>query len=778
MSRPGREGGGDFQFAVVDRSADHEEEAPSSPEDRPIPGAPESSEEDVEDRQERNLAPPSREAEDAHDQAVKLARQGRYEDSLPHYRRALELCPDYAEAHNNLGIALSRSAGLEEAAASYAVALRLRPDYPEANNNLGIALARLGRIDEAISRFQAALRSRPDYPEAHNNLGNALRGFDRFDEAIESYRQALANKPDYPEAHNNLGNALAEKERFEEAIACYTEALRLHPAYPEAHNNLGNTLTRLRRIDEAVASYRLALQHNPDYAEAYNNLGNALADDGRLAEAVACYREALRLNSAYAEAHNNLGITLGKQRKYTAADDCYREALRLRPDYSDAHLNRALCWLQAGRFELGWAEYEWRWRCRGVNRPEFAHPAWSGEPLGGRTILIYAEQGLGDTFQFIRYAPLIKRRGGIVVFECQPPLVPLVARCPGVDRVVPKGQPVPEFHAHCALLSLPWALRTTLATIPPEVPYLYADPTLTARWRSELTALGGYRVGINWQGNPQYKGDRQRSIPLGRFAPLAELPGVRLVSLQKGFGTEQLADWGERLNVVDLGPRLDETSGAFMDTASALMYLDLFITSDTAIAHLAGGLGIPTWLALPWSSDWRWMEQRPDSPWYPTMRLFRQHEPGNWEAVFRRMADELRLMLDVPRRPRPITLEVAAGELVDKLTILEIKATRILDPAKLANVSAELAAVQAAFARSVVRSPELDTLLAELRSVNERLWDVEDQIRAYDRSGELGPRFIELAREVHRRNDRRAEIKRQINEQLGSRYVEEKSYAD
>jgi len=491
---------------------------------------------------------------------------------------------------------------------------------------------------------------------------------------------------------------------------------------------------------------------------------------------VACYREALRLNAGYSEAYNNLGITLGKQRKYADAGDCYREALRLKPDYPDAHLNRALCWLQAGQFEQGWAEYEWRWRCRGVNRPSFSQPPWSGEPLAGRTILVYAEQGLGDTFEFIRYAPLIKRRGGLVVFECQPQLMPLLSRCPGVDRLVPKGSQVPEFQAHSALLSLPWALRTTVTTVPSEVPYLYADPALVAQWRGELAPLGGYRIGINWQGNPQYKGDRHRSIPLDCFTPLAELPGVRLIGLQKGLGTEQLAASGERLGIVDLSGRLDEAAGAFMDSAAVLMNLDLFVTSDTAVAHLAGALGVPTWLALPWSADWRWMDLRPDSPWYPTMRLYRQAEPGNWQTVFRRMADELRPTLELPKRGRPVVIEVAAGELIDKLMILEIKAARIRDHEKLRNVHAELAAIQVAYAQSIEPSPELSALADELRSVNERLWEIEDEIRGCEHAGDFGPRFVELARQVYSQNDHRAGLKRRINQLLGSHHVEEKSY--
>ncbi len=673
--------------------------------------------------------------------------------------------------------ALARQGDSEQALALFRRAIELQPEYPELHNDLGVALAQQGQVEEAVQQFQEALRQKPEYPEALNNLANLLRTLGRFEEAVESYRRALAIRPDYPDASKNLGNALAEKDRLDEAITCYRAALRYNPGYAEVHNNLANALVRQGRFEEAIASYRRALQHSPTYTQAYNNLGNALADDGRLAEAVACYHEAIRLNPEYPEAYNNLGVVLDKQARHAEAGDAFREAVRLRPDYAEAHLNRALGWIQAGQFEQGWAEYEWRWRSPGTTRPQFPQPHWGGEPLAGRTILLYAEQGLGDTFQFIRYAALLKRRGAKVIFDCQPSLVPLLSSCAGIDRLVARGSPLPEFHTHCGLMSLPWLMRTTLATVPADVPYLQADPALVTKWRHELAPLDGYRIGLSWQGNPRYKGDRHRSIPLEKFAPLAELPGARLISLQKGLGTEQLAVHGERLGIVPLGDRLDEAGGAFMDTAAVLMNLNLLITSDTAIAHLAGALGVPTWVPVTWTADWRWLERRADCPWYPTMRLFRQPEHGDWDSVFRSMAEEIRSMLEAPQRDRPIVLEIGAGELVDKLTILEVKAERIRDPEKLSHVRAELAVVQTAYAGSIRASAELDELARELKSVNERLWDVEDEIRLCERDGDFGPHFVELAREVYRRNDHRAALKRRFNQLLGSHLVEEKSYA-
>jgi hypothetical protein len=338
------------------------------------------------------------------------------------------------------------------------------------------------------------------------------------------------------------------------------------------------------------------------------------------------------LKPDYAVAYNNLGLTQVEYGDREAAARSYEEALRLKPDYADAHLNRALLWLLLGDFERGWPEYEWRWRCRGFPKPAFRQPAWDGSPLQGRTILLHAEQTLGDTLQFIRYAPLVRQRGGKGLLVVPPPLLSLLARCPGVDGLAAQGSPLPDFDIHAPLLSLPGLFRTTLATIPAEVPYLAADPQLVERWRREEDRLtGAFRVGLVWQGPSKHQWDRQRSLPLERFEPLARLPGVRLFRLQPGPGAEQLRSIGERFPVIDLGSRLDPAS--FEDMAAVMASLDLIISVDSDLAHLAGALGRPVWLLLPFAPDWRWLLGREDSPWYPTMRLFRQKEPGNWDGV-------------------------------------------------------------------------------------------------------------------------------------------------
>jgi tetratricopeptide (TPR) repeat protein len=556
-------------------------------------------------------------------------------------RAALRLRPAFFEAWNNLGNTLVMQGKLDEAIAAFEQALCLQPDNPLAHNNLGAALRHQSRWAEAAARYQHALRLQPNYPDAHNNLGDALQGLGRLEEAVASYRRALRLRPNYAEALTNLGNALARQERLDEAIAHHREALRLRPGYAEAHSNLGNALTTQRRYAEAEACYREALRLKPDCAEAHHNLGTALAEQGRLAEAEACYREALRLRPDYIEACGNLATALMGQGKAEDAAAVYERILEYKPDAPEAYLSRALALLSLGRWEHAWTDYEWRWRLPDFGTMPYPQPQWDGSPLAGRTILLHAEQGLGDTLLFVRYASLVRQRGGTVHLACPRALLRLLSGIRGVDGLFEQGADLPPFDCHAPLLSLPGLFRTTVETVPAEVPYLAADPALVEHWRRELPGSQGLRVGIAWQGNPRFKGDRQRSIPLAQFAPLAEVPGVQLVSLQKGFGSEQVREVA--FPVLDLGPRLDEAAGPFMDTAAVMKNLDLVITSDTAIPHLAGALGVPTWMALPYSPHWIWLTDREDSPWYPTLRLFRQRTWGNWQEVFARLAAELRI---------------------------------------------------------------------------------------------------------------------------------------
>jgi len=552
------------------------------------------------------------------------------------YRHILTVDPNHATALHLLGVVEHQRGKNDRAVEHIARALRLKPDYAEAHSNLGVVLKDLGRLDEAVASHREALRYRPDYADAHNNLGVALRELGRLDEAVLCYRQALRFQPDDPVVLNNLSIALQEQGRLGEAIACYRESLRLSPSYAEAHSNLAGALREQGHLAEAIASYRQALSCKPDSAAVHNNLGIALQEAGRLAEAVAHFRQAVHLQPEFADAHNSLGVTLVEQGQVAEAEASYRQALRYRPDHAAAHRNLGMALLLLGRFAEGWPEYEWRRRCPEFRLPLFPQPWWDGSDLGGKTILLSAEQGLGDTLQFIRYAALVKERGARVIVGCPKPLARLLATCPGVDRVVTSGAELPPFDVQAPILSLPGLFQTTPATIPAPVPYLSADAASVERWRREVGSGREFQVAIAWQGNPTNV-DRQRAVPLVQFAPLARVAGVRLIGLQKDYGREQLPPLAARLGLLDLGCRVDD----FLDTAAVLANVDLVITVDTALAHLAGTLGVPVWVALRSAADWRWLRQREDSPWYPTMRLFRQTEPENWEEVFARIAREL-----------------------------------------------------------------------------------------------------------------------------------------
>jgi tetratricopeptide (TPR) repeat protein len=549
------------------------------------------------------------------------------------YRRAIELLPGYGNAHNWLGIVLARQGRLVEAVSSFQQAVRSEPDNAEMHHNLAVALDRLGKTGEAINGYRQALRLRPSFAQAHYNLGLALNTQGDPNLAIESFQAALQYKPDYPEALNDLGNALAAKERLDEAVACYREALRVRPQFADAHYNLGIALGKTQKHEEAMGHFQKALQFKPDFAEAHVHMGDI-------------YRLSGQMDKAFAS---------------------FKSALTFKPALPQAHWNRALLWLLCGDFEKGWQEYEWRWEQYNQARRHFPQPLWDGSDLGGKTILLYAEQGLGDTMQFVRFVPLAKERGGRVIVECQPQLVNLLTSFPGVDRLLPTGAALPPFDVQAPLLSLAGILRTSLNTIPASVPYLHAKPELTEHWRTKMSDVrcpmsdvnmipsdighrtprtGHFMIGIAWQGNVANPGDRHRSIPLESFGPIAEVPGVRLLSLQKGPVAEKLSYNRQLRNdsfgLVELGSRWDEDNGAFMDTAAVMKHIDLVITTDTSVAHLAGALAVPVWLAATVAPDWRWLLKREDSPWYPTMRLFRQKTYGQWEDVFHRMAQELK----------------------------------------------------------------------------------------------------------------------------------------
>ncbi|MGC8793964.1 MAG: tetratricopeptide repeat protein, partial [Bryobacteraceae bacterium] len=456
----------------------------------------------------------------------------------------------------------------------------------------------------------------------------------RWGEAERIYRQVLEQRPEHPDALHLLGVLKAQRGEPVAAAALIARAIGQNPAAPAYHNNLGNVLQELGRIGESLLCYEEALRLAPDYVEALVNLGNALNRLDRFGDALACYLEAQRLRPGDPAVYVNLARALVEEGMLKEAMTCVSEALRLEPDNAQAHAVRALVWLLDGDLERGLEEYEWRWRLRPGAQREFAQPQWDGSPLEGRRILLHAEQGLGDTIQFLRFATTVGRAGGRVLIECQKRLVELAATVEGVEAVVAAGDPLPGFDVHAPLMSLPRILKTRLETIPNATPYLCAPKACGA---PPLPKKEGLWVGLGWAGNPTHTNNHRRSLQLTQLAPLAQVSGVTLVSLQGGPGAEQAHSPPEGMRLLTLPQGWNELPRL----AAAVERLDLVITVDTMYAHLAGALGRPVWVLLPFAPDWRWMREREDSPWYPTMRLFRQPARGAWAPVIERVKEEL-----------------------------------------------------------------------------------------------------------------------------------------
>ena len=703
-------------------------------------------------------------------------------------RAVLRDDPRNADALLGLGVLCLDTGRAREAETLFRALASVRPG-PVCSYHLGLALTALGRADAAAA-YRQALVFQPCFPEALCNLGACLNAQGRLEEAGRIYRRALAVRPDHAEALSNLGLIRQGQGMLDHGVAALCRALAVQPGNPDILHNLALALDKQRRLDEAAAAARRAVAVQPSHAEALSTLGNLLRELDRLASSILAQRNAILFRPACAEALNNLGNSLHDLGRLDEAVTAYGRAVASRPGFTNAHWNRALSRLLSGDLSRGWDDYAWRLRQEGFQAPggPFPQPLWQGEEPARGTLLVHAEQGFGDTIQFIRYVPAAVARGWRVVVEAPRPLLRLLGSLPvpeGRVALVAKGDPLPPFDAHCPLLSLPHAFRTELATIPAPIPYLGAEPDRVAAWERRLPprmadtdAQGGLRVGIVWQGNPQAAVDRGRSMPLAEFAPLARIPGLRLISLQKNHGLEQLDRLPDGMTVTVLGPDFDDGPDAFLDTAAVMMGLDLIVTSDTSVVHLAGALGRPVWLALKAVPDWRWLMTREDCPWYPTMRLFRQTRPGDWRPVFARMAGDLfQIMMARAMRKTEILVETAPGELLDKISILEIKLERIQDPLKRRNVETEHGILTRTAERHIPATAGLRELAAALKTVNTALWEIEDAIRDCERAQDFGPRFIELARAVYRTNDQRAAIKRQINERLGSALVEEKSYA-
>jgi tetratricopeptide (TPR) repeat protein len=552
--------------------------------------------------------------------------------------KAIEVDPNHAGAYCDLGSALRQLDQMDAALLSYDKAISLDPGFAQAYLNRGNTLRLLRRPDAALRDYEQAIEISPAYAEAHFLKAELLRGARRWDEALASLDAAIAHRPGYVEAFVNRGIVLKERGELGAALASFDRALSLDGRCTEALSNRGVLLAQLKQPDLALESFDRAISMRPDYAEAYCNKGNVLRELDRFDAALMCYERAIGHKPVFAEAHSSRGVALAQQRRFEAAFASFDTAISQMPDYADAYMNRAMASLMLGRLESGWRDYEWRRKRASTSatyaRREFTVPNWLGDaPIAGRTVLLWWEQGLGDTLQFCRYAPLVAQMGGNVVLEVQPQLQGVLSALPGIARLAGPGDALPDIDYHCPLMSLPLAFGTTLATIPRSGGYLTGDAARVHHWRRALGAAVKPRIGLVWSGSRDNRNDRNRSIALSLL--LQYLPdGIQYVSLQKDVRDADRDTLTGRPDIMDCA--VD-----FADTAALCECLDLVISVDTSVAHLSAALGRRTWILLSFNADWRWLLERDDSPWYDAVRLYRQDRVGDWAAALSKLEGDL-----------------------------------------------------------------------------------------------------------------------------------------
>lgn len=544
-----------------------------------------------------------------------------------------------AQSKLNEAVTLHQHGQLSQAQGLYDEILNTYPKQVDCLHLSGVIAYQTRNHQRALDLISKAIALSPNDASFYSNLGLVLKELNQLDAAISSFDKAIALQPGYAEAYNNRGNVLKELKRLEEAIASYDQAIALKENNADAYNNRGVTLKEMKRWDAAIESFDQAIASRADFAEAYSNRGIALKELNQPGKAVECYDKAIALKPGYAEAHSNRGNALRELKLLDAALSSYDRAIALKPDYAEAHWNKSLALLLGGELKKGWREYEWRWQYDAFTSPRrnFAQPVWLGkESLFGKSILIHCEQGLGDTIQFCRYAARVAELGARVVMEVPRVLVGLLNGLEGVDEWVVAGDDLPDFDFHCPLLSLPLAFATTLDNIPSAQAYLHAEPEKIRPWKNHLGPETRPRVGLVWSGSPGHKNDHNRSITLEDLLPY--LPsGLDYISLQKEVRDTDLASLEKQSLIKHYGDSLTD----FTDTAALCALMDIVLCVDTSVAHLAGALGKPTWILLPFRPDWRWLLDRSDCPWYPSARLYRQTAPGDWASVLEQVKEQL-----------------------------------------------------------------------------------------------------------------------------------------
>ena len=574
-----------------------------------------------------------------------------FKNAISNYDKAIGINKDFALAHLNKSIALCDLERFEEALSSVDNAIQVKSNYAEAYYQRGFNLKELKRYDDALASYNQAIEIKPDFAEAYSSRGTLLAEFKRFAESIVSYETAIQLKPDFAEAYLNQANVFKELKRFDESLASYDKAIELKRDYADAYSNRAIVLKELKRFEEALASCYKAIDIKPDFAEAYLNQGNVLKELNFFEDALNSYNKAIDYKFDFAEAYSSRGILLAEFKRFEESLTSYDKAIEHKRDFADAHLNKSFLLLSLQNFENGWQLYEWRWKSiQKISYREFSQPLWLGiESLENKTILLHAEQGLGDTIQFCRYAALVKQTGAKVLLEVPKSLIELLKDLEGVDVLLEQGKQLPPFDYHCPLLSLPLAFKTRLETIPFAKPYLKANQNKTNYWQKRIGNLTNLKVGLVWNGgfranqSELWTVNERRNISLRILANKLSAINVNFYSLQKGEPADSEIRGQENLywpnnNFFNFTNEIID----FSDTAALIENMDLIIAVDTSTAHLAAALGKPTWILNRFDSCWRWMLDRDDSPWYESVKLYRQGEDRQWDAVLERVAGELK----------------------------------------------------------------------------------------------------------------------------------------
>jgi tetratricopeptide (TPR) repeat protein len=561
------------------------------------------------------------------------------------YRAILKVQPQHADALHLLGLLQQQAGNTPAALELIQRAIQISPQS-HYFSNLGKIYDNLKQLPAAIECYKRYLAASPSDVPILTNLSICLMQMQRFDEAMPVLERVLQLQPQHADAWANMAILWRAQDDAAKAIACAERAVQLDPQNADNLSNLGTMYRKVKDYRRAKECHEAALKIRPGHAIYLSNLGNVYDDlcDHHTAEKV--LNLALKSDPQNYEAQYNLANVQRNLGRHDEAMQRYQQLLQRNPNHAEVHTSHAVLLLYQHEYAAGWQEFEWRWK---LAKPRnFSQPWWNGESLANKTILLWSEQGLGDTLHFVRYIPLLKAQGARVALSCQAALHPLLKNFPGVDALLAEDETLQQFDYHLPLMSLPRVMQTDRHSIPCSIPYLTADPERVATWRERLKNIAGFRVGIVWQGFKDYMSDQLRSFPLQQYAPLADIPNVQLISLQFGYGAEQLRDPKRTFPVHELGPVDQE--GAFLDTAAILKNIDLLVSSDTSIVHLAGAMGVPTLLALNLSPNWRWPEGETNSTWYPSIQLFKQTTAGDWPSVVARIATEIRQRSNAPAR--------------------------------------------------------------------------------------------------------------------------------